>query len=80
MDVQKDVESILTELKRTIIKASKQARSSEKVMTNDRLKNIARISNAYSKILSVSCGAKELNPPRDPYEHGDAQFYESLQE
>lgn len=77
MDIQRDTEQILRELKLVILHASKQARKGEKPLNNDRLKNIARVSNAYSKILKLT-GEKERKPDADPMEHGLPDFYESI--
>lgn len=69
-----DPEKILAELRKTLIKASREARSGK--MTNDRLKNISRVANSYTKLMVASGHGpgKEI----DLLQNGDSDFTESL--
>ena len=67
-------EKVLDELRKTLIKANRQARAKETV-SRDRMVALSKLANAYTKMVAATV-PKESE--RDPNEWGDPTFYSSL--
>jgi hypothetical protein len=74
--VKTDPQKVLDEIRKTLILSTRQTRKA-KTISSDKLKNISRLANSYVKLLALT-GTKESKPERDPMEHGQADFYESI--
>ena len=75
MAVKTGAEKVLDELRKTLIKANRQARAKQTI-SHDRMVSMSKLTNAYVKLLcATGQGAEE---PEDPFETGERGYYESL--
>jgi hypothetical protein len=77
MDKQRDIDSVLLEIKRTLVLSNRQARKAKGV-GSDKLSALAKLANAYARVLTA--GKAVDQPDLDPMEHGSPEFYSALNE
>ncbi len=77
MAAKTGAEKVLDELRKTLLKANRQARA-KKTISRDRMVSMSKLANAYTKLLAATTPAVEKEKERDPMEFGDPTYHDAL--
>ena len=78
MGREQDIDTVLSEIRLTMVTAGRQARRS-KTLGSDKLASLAKLGNAFARVISVSQSGKATQQDLDDLlENGNTEFYDAI--